>query len=134
MVTLRRNIRVKDTILLPNGERVKVEFDVQAHLRQVICAQDDTIQAAQAWKTDETSEEARSAFYTAFGNLLHLILGPWGFDTALKAYDGHVDELCGQLDEWVLDEVAPRIRAASQDEMERRKRLAKRMRRYAAGK
>lgn len=133
MVTLTRNIRVRDTILLPNGERVKVDFDMQAHLRQVVSAQDDTIQAAQAWKTDETSDEARGAFYTAFGNLLHLILGK-DFETALAAYDGHVDELCGQLDEWVLDEVSPRIREASDREMERRKRLAKRMRRYAAGK
>lgn len=134
MVTLRRNIRVKDTILLPNGERVKVDVDVQAKLRPLIAAQDDTILAAQAWKADETSEEARMAFFTAFGNLLHAIIGDKGYKTALAAFDGNVDELCQQLDEWVSDEVAPRIVEASRVEMERRKRLAKRMRRYAAGK
>lgn len=133
MVMLKKNIRVKDNILLPNGERVKVDLDVQAHLRQLIAAQNDTILAAQEYVKDETSEDARKAFYTAFGNLLHVILGA-GFEKALAAFDGHVDELCTQLDEWVADEVAPRIAEASRAEMERRKKLARKMRRYAFGK
>lgn len=133
MVTLIRNIRLKDNILLPNGERVKVDLDVQSQLRRLIAAQNDTIIAAQEYAQDETSEEKRKTFYVAFGNLLHVILGK-GFETALAAYDGNADELCVQLDEWVADEVAPRIMEASKAELERRKRQAKRLRRYASGK
>ena len=133
MLRLKRNTRLKTMILLPNGERMKIDLDVTARLAELIRTQNDAILAAQEWVTDSENEGKRAAFYEErYRKFLETILGKEGFAQALAAYDGHVDELCIQLDGWVGDEVAPLIREASRQEMERRKRLAKKL--YKRGK
>ena len=113
MIQLRRNIRLKDMILLPNGERVRVDLDVESHMADLIRAQNEATLAAQEWQKAPEDEEKRDAFYARFRIFLEAIIGKTNFETALAAYDGHVDELCGQLDQWAAEEVVPKIREAS---------------------
>lgn len=131
MVKLNRCIRVTDTILLPNGERIKVDCNVETNLKALIQTQNDTIERAQMYVKDTTNEDARAAFYRAFAGFIRVILGAKNYETALAAYDGRADELCEQLDEWAGNDVAPKIIEASRKRMEKNKRNARRVRRFA---
>ena len=131
MVKLGNCIRVTDTILLPNGERVKVDCNVETNLQALIQTQNATIERVQMYQKDPTNEDARAALYRAFSAFLKAILGAKNYETALAAYDGRADELCEQLDEWAGEEVAPKIVEASKKRMEKNKRNARRMKRFA---
>lgn len=127
MIQLRRNIRLKDMILLPNGERIRVDLDVEGRLKDLIRTQNEATLAAQEWQKAPEDEEKRAAFYARFRGFLETIIGREGFETALGAFDGHVDELCQQLDAWAAEDVVPKVREASARKAEEAKRLARRL-------
>lgn len=128
MVTLGRSIRVKDMLLLPNGERLRVDVDVEANLIPLNAALRMANKAALEFMQSPKGETEIAAFYAACADYVRAVLGPSGYDKALAAYDGHADELYNQLDEWLADEVAPKIKLASEKRLEKMKRIARRFR------
>lgn len=125
MVMLKRSIRLKDQVLLPNGDRVNVNLDVEAHLTELIQAQNGVILAAQELIKDTGNMDLRDKFYAKYRALLQIVLGRGGLERALAAYDGDFGELYSQLDGWIGAELAPRIREASAKRVERRKAAAR---------
>jgi hypothetical protein len=113
MVTLGRAIRIKDMILLPNGERIRVNVDVEANLLPLNAALCKCTAAAQDYVNSPQGEAERTAFYQAFADYVKAALGAANYEKALAAYDGEAEELCNQLDAWMGEEVAPRIAEAS---------------------
>ena len=126
MVTLKRNIRLKDNILLPNGERLRVDVDVEANLLPLNSALCMCTKAAQDFVQSPQGDAEKAVFYGAFTDYVRAVLGASGYDKALAAYDGHADELCNQLNDWLAEEVAPKITQASQKRLRNMQRLAKR--------
>ena len=129
MLTMRRSVRIQETLLLPNGERVRIDVDVEANLLPLNAALCKTTAAAQKFVEDPDSDGARAAFYGEFAGLVKALLGEAGYRKALEAYDGHAEELCEQLDEWIRDEVTPKITEASHRRAERLKATARKVRR-----
>ena len=128
MLTLKRSIRLKDQILLPNGDRVNVDLDVEAHQMQLNKAWNDVILAAQDWMKDirnAENEALRRNFYAKYEALLRIVLGKGGLQRALAAYDGNIAELCTMLDSWVGTDVQQKIHEASAKLVERRKASAR---------
>lgn len=125
MVMLKRSIRLKDQVLLPNGDRVSVNLDVEAHLPELIRAQNGVILAAQELLKDIERADLRAKFYAEYRHLLQIVLGRGGLERALAAYDGDFGELYAQLDGWIGAELAPRVREASAKRVERRKAAAR---------
>lgn len=125
MVMLKRSIRLKDQLLLPNGDRLNVNLDVEAHLSELIRAQNGVILAAQELVKDVERADLQYKFYEAYRELLQIVLGRGGLERALAAYDGDFGELYSQLDGWIGAELAPRIREASAKRVERRKAAAR---------
>lgn len=118
-----RDVRLKTSILLPDGNQIAVNLNVSERLRALIAAQTRAIEAAQDWTRDETDDEKKKIFYARFADFLTVILGKRNYDDALKAYDFDNVELCRRLDRWAADEVVPRVREASDLEVARRKAL-----------
>ena len=87
MLTLRRNVRIQETILLPNGERVRIDVDVEAKLLPLNAALCKTTAAAQKFVEAPDSDGARAAFYGEFAGLVKALLGEAGYRKALEAYD-----------------------------------------------
>ena len=125
MLRLKRNVRVKDVIVLPNGKLLKVDFDVESNRFALVRAQTEAIRCATEWNKDPDDAAKQEAFTIAYSKVVQLVLTPAGYDIALDAYDGHVDELCGQLDGWIASEVMPKIEEASRRYAERLERLDK---------
>ena len=128
MVTLGRSIRVKDMLLLPNGERLRVDVDVEANLIPLNAALCMADKAAQEYIQSPRGEAEVAAFYAACADYVRAILGAKGYEKALAAYEGHGDELYNQLDEWLANEVAPKIVKASRKRLEKMQRIARRFR------
>lgn len=126
MVTLGRSIRVKDMLLLPNGERLRVDVDVEANLLPLNAALCTCTKAAQEFVNSPQGDAEKAVFYDAFTGYVRAVLGNAGYDKALAAYDGHADELCNQLNDWLAEEVAPKITQASHKRLRNLQRIARR--------
>lgn len=128
---LVRSLRVKDEILLPNGERLRVDLDVESCLPALIAGENNVIKAAFTWNKTPQDSGAREAFYAEYGKYLATILGRDALAQAVTAYDGHLDEFCEQVDAWVHEAVHVKLAAASQRKMERMRKEIQRQGRAA---
>lgn len=126
MVILKRSIRVKEQILLPNGDRITANIDVEANLPALIKLQNNVMAEAQKWTREPGDEQLQAAFYEAYRALLNKVLGAGNLKRALDAYDGQISEVCAQLDPWFGAEVTPKIREASEKRVRKRKESADR--------
>lgn len=122
-----RDVRLKTTILLPDGNRIALNVNVSEKLREMVMAQTKAIQAADAWVKDPDNDELKDVFYERFSEFLTVIMGKRNFDEALIAYDLDRVELCRRFDKWASEEVVPLVRQASALEVEKRKRAYQRM-------
>lgn len=127
MFILKRALRVKDEIELPDGSTISIDFDVETNLRQAVSGEADVIKANLEWKQDMQSDDARMAFFEKYRKLLMLIVGKENIKKLLEAYDGHIDEVCSQMDDWYMQRVRPVIVEAS---ARRREQLQKLSRKY----
>lgn len=124
MVIMKRSIRVKEQILLPNGDRITANIDVEANLPALIKLQNAVMLAAQKWVREPGEEQLQTAFHEAYYALIVKVLGSGNAKRALAAYDGQMDEMITQLDPWFGAEVTPKIREASEMRMHKRKQSA----------
>lgn len=122
-----RDVRLKTTILLPDGNRIALNVNVSEKLREMVIAQTKAMQAADAWVKDPDNDELKDVFYERFSEFLTVIMGKRNFDEALIAYDLDRVELCRRFDKWASEEVVPLVRQASALEVEKRKRAYQRM-------
>ena len=122
-----RDVRLKTTILLPDGNRIALNVNVSEKLREMVIAQTKAMQAADAWVKDPDNDELKDVFYERFSESLTVIMGKRNFDEALIAYDLDRVELCRRFDKWASEEVVPLVRQASALEVEKRKRAYQRM-------
>ena len=122
-----RDVRLKTTILLPDGNRIALNVNISEKLREMVIAQTKAMQAADAWVKDPDNDELKDVFYERFSEFLTVIMGKRNFDEALIAYDLDRVELCRRFDKWASEEVVPLVRQASALEVEKRKRAYQRM-------
>lgn len=127
MIQLRRSVRLKEEILLPNGERVNVNVDMEANAMKLNAALNDTIRAALAWQKEPESTALQDAFNAARQKYVHAILGDKAYEQACKAFDGDADELCTMLDAWLAERVHPLIVEASKRNLEKQQAQARKI-------
>lgn len=127
MLKLRRSIRVRENILLPNGKWLRVDLDVEAHRYELVRAQGDALKAAMALQKAPTDAAVQQAFQDAFIAFVKTVITPAGFDIALEAYEGKADELCMQLDEWITTIVMPKVEQASEEYAKKQKRVKRKI-------
>jgi hypothetical protein len=126
MIELRRALRYKDTLKLPTGHEIEINFNAEARGIELLRAQNALIKAVQAAKDHRMTDAEREEYESAYYALIEVIVGERNAKRILNAYEGDREEMIGMLDPWIAEHIIPlgleasrRIRARKEAEYKR---------------
>ena len=122
MMILRRALRIKEYIMLPNGDRIAVDVNVEANLAALNKLLNNVIKAAEHYARTPQDSGLQRAFNDALRGLLQRVLGSGNYKRLVDAYDGDANEAAGMMDAWIAEVLVPKMREAHERKAQDRKR------------
>jgi hypothetical protein len=122
MRILRRAVRIREHFMLPNGDRLAVDVNVEADIVALNRLLNNVLKAAEHYGRDPQDTGLQRAFNDALRGLLQRVLGSGNYKRMVDAYDGDAVEAAGMMDAWIAEVLVPKMREVHERKAQDRKR------------